>query len=67
MVQGSAVHCSMVADFYNEFVNREPPNHEPLNHASACLSHDSHGSAEFTPSLPKGSPQAGQNPRDQGL
>ncbi|MBI3986743.1 MAG: hypothetical protein HY343_07480, partial [Lentisphaerae bacterium] len=27
MVQGSAVHCSTVADFSNEFPNREPLNH----------------------------------------
>jgi len=33
MVQGSAVHCSTVADFSGEFSNREPLNREPLNHA----------------------------------
>jgi len=32
MVQGSAVHCSTVADFSIEFPNREPLNREPLNH-----------------------------------
>ena len=37
MVQGSAVRCSTVFDFYGEFPNREPPNREPLNHARIML------------------------------